>query len=403
MADKVSLDEFMEKRRSHVGKTAAGKEAVFKGFAAPASWNPDARSAVFVMSSERIDRDGDVVRQKGIRLDDFEKNPQALLFHSSRDWPIGQWSDVKKKLRSDPKHTEGTLNFAPSGGPIPEIDQAAWAVENGLIRTVSIGFMPLDMEMIEHNDGASPWPWGFDILASDLFEASLVPLPACQDAIAKDMLARGEFQPAKEFIEQAIDEWARDPRTSMFVPKKELSDTYRRFFGKNAVMVMALDSVVPIEKSALRRVEEAITAAAEAHGLKQPLPMVQPDDPAGAEPDSDEGEIEAISGVEIEFPITVNLTITQGNTGANTRVGTDVGDTGTAAADATVQGNGVSQRDVEFEHKEPHPLLTRAREAIKRFFGGEEPAIEEPKLVPGAYELRKERISAALSRLRQSD
>jgi len=168
-------------------------------------------------------------------------------------------------------------------------------------------------------------------------------------------------------------------------------------------MVMALDSVVPIEKSALRRVEEAITAAAEAHGLKQPLPMVQPDDPAGAEPDSDEGEIEAISGVEIEFPITVNLTITQGNTGANTRVGTDVGDTGTAAADATVQGNGVSQRDVEFEHKEPHPLLTRAREAIKRFFGGEEPAIEEPKLVPGAYELRKERISAALSRLRQSD
>jgi len=262
MADKVSLDEFMEKRRQRVGKTAAGKEAVFKGFAAPASWNPDARSAVFVMSSERIDRDGDVVRQKGIRLDDFEKNPQALLFHSSRDWPIGQWSDVKKKLRSDPKHTEGTLNFAPSGGPIPEIDQAAWAVENGLIRTVSIGFMPLDMEMIEHNDGASPWPWGFDILASDLFEASLVPLPACQDAIAKDMLARGEFQPAKEFIEQAIDEWARDPRTSMFVPKKELSDTYRRFFGKNAVMVMALDSVVPAEKSALRRVEEAITTAA---------------------------------------------------------------------------------------------------------------------------------------------
>lgn len=400
-ARKASLEEFMDKRSRGVAKTASGKDAVFKGFAGPPSWDPERRSAVFVMSSERIDRDGDIVIQKGLSTDEFEKNPQALLFHSSRSWPIGQWSDVQKRLRSQPPRTEGTLNLAPSGGPIAEVDQAAWAVENGLIRTVSIGFMPLDLELVEHDENSgSPWSYGFRILAAEMLECSLVPLPAQPDSLAKDLISKGEFRPAQEFIEQALDEWARDPRTSMFVPKKDLATTYQRFFGKNAVMVMALDSVLPAEKSALRRVEEAITKAAEEHGLKQ-LPM--PGDPTDAEPEGDEGEIEAISGVEIEFPITVNLTITQGNTGANTRVGSEVGDTGTAAADANVPGNGVSQREAGPEHKEPHPLLIRAKDALKRFFGGEEPSTPEPKLQPGAYEARKERLSAALARLQAID
>jgi hypothetical protein len=397
MAERTSLDEFMEKRRSHVGKAEGGQEVVFKGFKAPPSFNAEERSAEFIMSSERIDRDGDIVRQKGIGLAEFKKNPQGLLFHQSRSWPVGKWSDVRKDLKTDPPSTSGKFNFLPAGGPVAEIDQAFWMVQHGAIRTVSIGFMPLELEEIEHApDSGSPWSWGFDILKSELYECSLVPVPAQPDALAKGLIEKGEMAPAREFLELALDEWARDPRTSMFVPRKKLTATYRRFFGKSAVTVMALDSVLPAEKSALRRVEEAITRAAEEHGIKQ-LPV--PGDPTDGQPEGDQGEIEAISGVEIEFPITVNLTITQGNTGANTRVGTEVGDTGTAAADANVQGNGVNQREVEPEHKEPHPLLTRAKEVLRRFFGDEKPAIEEPNLVPGAYELRKERLSAAMARL----
>jgi hypothetical protein len=394
---KISVDEYLSKRASRMGKTEAGREAVFKGFAAPPSFDAEARKAEFVVSSQRVDRDGDIVVQKGADLTEFERNPQALLFHNSRGWPIGQWSDMRKKLRSDPPRTEGTLNFAPANGPIPEVDQSFWAVENGLIRTVSIGFMPLELEMIEHKDGDSPWPWGYLISASEWYEVSLVPIPAQPDAVAKDLLSKGEARPAQQFLEQALEEWARDPRTSMFVPKKDLVALYQRFFGKSAITVMALDSALPAEKSALRRVEEAIAKAAEEHGIKQPV------GPALPQPGGDEGEIEAISGVEIEFPITVNLTITQGNTGANTRVGSEVGDTGTAAADANVQGNGVSQREAEPEHKEPNPLLVRAREALKRFFGGEESSTAEQKIVVGAYEARKERLSAAVARLQALD
>jgi phage head maturation protease len=385
---KVSVDEYLSKRGAHVGKTESGREAVFKGFAAPPSFDAEARKAEFTVSSQRIDRDGDIVVQKGIDLAAFEQNPQALLFHNSRGWPVGQWSDMRKKLRTDPPRTEGTLNFAPADGPIPEVDQSFWAVQNGLIRTVSIGFMPLDLEMIEHKDEDSPWPYGFLISSSELYEISLVPVPAQSDAVAKDLLARGEAQPAREFIEEVMDQWARDPRTKMFVPKKELEETYTRYFGKNAAMIMALDSILPQEKSTLIRAEREVAKAAEEHGFKQIV--MDPGDPTADVADA----VDAVSGIQI------HINISQGDTGANTRTGTDVGDQGTAAADASVQTVPPSQREAEPEIKEPHPLLARAKEAIGRFFGGGEAPTTQPKLVPGAYEQRKGQISTALERLR---
>ena len=85
----ASVDEFMSKRQATVGKTTGGQEAVFKGFVAPASYDPAKRAADFVMSSETVDRMGDIVRQEGLDLTRFLANPQGLLFHSSRTFPIG--------------------------------------------------------------------------------------------------------------------------------------------------------------------------------------------------------------------------------------------------------------------------------------------------------------------------
>lgn len=339
MAKKASLDEFMSKRQQSVGKTNSGKDAVFKGFSAPPSYDAATRSGVFVMSSERIDRMGDIVRQKGMDTVEFEGNPQGLLFHSSRAFPVGLWSDLAKKLRAQPPRTEGTLTLAPSGGPISEIEQAAWAVENGLIRTVSIGFIPLEMEIIEHEEGVAMFSWGFDIITSELLECSLVPIPAQPDAHAKGMLARGEAAPAREFIEQALDEWAKDPRTGMLIPRKDLESTYRRHFGKDAIFVMAVDQSVPREKSALSQLDAVWRKTLEDSGIKQ----------IGDPPSLDATDIAANSGISIQISISQD-----GGTGGNTRVGTDVGDTGTAAADDNVQSNGTRMapfETVELAHR----------------------------------------------------
>lgn len=399
MADTVSIDEFMSKCRAHVGKTEDGREAVFKGFKAPSSYNAETRSAEFVMSSERIDRDGDIVRQRGLGLGEFKKNPVALFVHNSRNWVVGNWPEVRKQLREDPPRTEGTLAFpdtadAPQGEMRETIEAAHWQVAKGLIKTVSIGFMPLELEFIEHKDGESPWSYGFDIIKSELYECSLVPIPAQPDAVAKDMIARGEMGPAKEFIEQALDEWARDPRTGMLIPKEELRAVYKSYFGKSAGVVMAVDSYMERDKTALVRADTAIREALEERGIKAPIMEVEDPSVDG------NGEVEAISGIQIHINISQD-----GGTGSNTRTGTEVGDTGTPAADANPQGAGATQRSY-FEAADPAPAPKRKLvDALWRRFFGEEKAPPEPapsltKVVPGSFKAREAVINAMDARLR---
>ncbi len=383
---KASRDEYLSKRKGSIGKGSLGQETVFKGFAAPASYDADKRSADFVMSSEAIDRDGDIVRQKGLAIDRFKENPQALLFHKSNSWPVGQWSDVKTIAGNSPR-TEGTLNFLPAGGPVPDVDQAHWMVQHGALRTVSIGFMPLDLELIEHKDGTSPFDYGFDILASELYECSLVPVPAQPDAVAKGMINSGEMSIAKEFIEQALDEWARDPRTQMLVPKKRLAAVYRKHFGGKAMAYMAVDAMQPDPAATalvklMKTVAEADLLTKDgAGGLRIVGPDGQPidtSDPA----EGDEGEIEAISGIEIEFPITVNLTVNQsGTTGAVTRTGNDTGDQASGAGEAVAgQQSGKSAG-----------LIARA---FNKLFGGPSNADEQAEQAAAAEAARKQHMEA---------
>jgi hypothetical protein len=395
MPRKASIDEFMSRHKAHVGQTQDGHEAVFKGFASPPSWKKDERAATFIMSSERIDRDGDIVRQKGLQLDAFNANPQALLFHSSRSWPIGQWSDIQKRLRTDPPRTEGKLNFAPEGGPIPEIDQAAWAVENGIVKTVSIGFMPHELELIEHDEKVGPWGYGFDIKSADLYECSLVPIPAQPDAVAKGLIKDGKFGAAKDFIEQALHEWARDPRTGMLIPRDELEKVYKAYFGKSAVMAMAIDAAQPdSEETALVKVDKAFKQI----GIS-----------TKAVEDGD-GSIEAVSGISI------NINISQdGGTGDLARTGTDIGDVGEGATD----GNpGLTQNDTDPPETKDIEENTQTEEPPKRklldvlmskLFG--EPVVEKepdppappPEPIPGSYDERKDRFEKLAARLQKVD
>jgi hypothetical protein len=406
MAEAASLEEFMEKRRPQVGKAQGGQDVVFKGFRAPPSLDVENRTAEFIMSSERIDRDGDIVRQKGLSVAEFKKNPVALLFHSSRSWPVGTWSDVKKDTRADPPSTAGVLNFLPAGGPVPEVDQSFWMVQNGALRAVSIGFMPLELEYLEHKEGESPYSYGFDIKKAELYECSLVSVPAQPDALAKGLINEGQMACAHEFVEQALDEWAKDPRTGMLIPRKELESLYKAYFGKQYGIMMAVDSSMDSEKSALVRVTKAVQDACEEKGIKQPV--LTPGEPV----QGGEG-IDAITGISI------NISIAQGDPGANTRIGTEVGDTGTAAANASVSGAGLSQRDVasvvtealqrqtECNNKMAEALKARQGvwESILKWLrpSGDGTPTPEPKLLPGAYEERKERISSALERLRAQD
>jgi HK97 family phage prohead protease/HK97 family phage major capsid protein len=122
----------------------------------------------FVLSDETTDRMGDVVKADGWVLTNFKKNPIALFGHNS-SFPIGTWSN----LRVEGGKLVGKLVLA-SRGTSARIDELLSLIEQGILRAVSVGFIPLKSEPI---DEKRPYD-GLRFLKQELLECSLVSVPA---------------------------------------------------------------------------------------------------------------------------------------------------------------------------------------------------------------------------------
>jgi HK97 family phage prohead protease len=125
----------------------------------------------FVMSSEAKDRMGDVILSSAWKLDQFKKNPIALYQHDSND-PIGFWENV----RIENKKLIGKLKLA-AEGTSSDIDAIRALVKQGILRAVSVGFRALKYKEEEDVDGVV-------FTECDLFECSLVSIPANQEALS---------------------------------------------------------------------------------------------------------------------------------------------------------------------------------------------------------------------------
>lgn len=243
----VSVDEFLSKRSG-----ATRGDTLLKVFKAPPSWSNDTRSARFTMSSDAPDRDKDIVHQDGLDTSTFMKNPQALLFHQSRGFPIGAWSNIGKGKAGAAKTTEGDLTFLPEGAD-PDADRAAKHVQFGTLRTVSIGFIPKSIRARERDPDC--YYSGYDILEAELIECSLVPVPAQPDALVKS--ANGDMALARELVEEILDTYAKTP-DGLLVPRAEYERAYKIVSSKAPKTV---DMTVTVDaKDAIRDIEEAKTA-----------------------------------------------------------------------------------------------------------------------------------------------
>ena len=105
----ISVDEYLNARKDHTKG-----DCVIK--AGRGTWDPQSRSATFIISTEEEDRDRDIIHQVGLDTDEFSKNPVAFFAHNSYSFPIGKWSDVTKILNGRPKRTEAKLNLVKEGG-----------------------------------------------------------------------------------------------------------------------------------------------------------------------------------------------------------------------------------------------------------------------------------------------
>lgn len=136
----------------------------------------DGREVDFVCSTDTEDSYGEIVRQTW-RLGRFLKNPVALWAHDSHSLPIGQWLHV----RVEDGALRGTLKVAP-GKCNPQAEYVWQSILEKTLRAVSVGFMPGKVTYEDDETGDNQLCVLDD---NELYEISVVPIPANPDAIVE--------------------------------------------------------------------------------------------------------------------------------------------------------------------------------------------------------------------------
>ena len=147
----------------------------------------------FVLSTDEVDRHGDVISADGWKLESYRKNPVFLWAHDYARPVIGRaletWTDSHRLL--------SRVEFAPT----PFAQEVAMLYGAGYQRGVSVGFKPLRFE--ERRNEKTGAIQGIRFLEQELLEASAVPVPANRNALRK---ALSEAPLVGEYLRRANPE-----------------------------------------------------------------------------------------------------------------------------------------------------------------------------------------------------
>lgn len=169
--DKAAIKAHLDHHLAAENKDARGLVTRSMG---ARSVDVEARTCDFVASTNAVDSYGDIVEQSW-DLKRFKSNPVILYAHDSRELPIGtatRCEVVKGQLECTIKFCTEDMN--------PLAEQVWKMVQSGVLRAVSVGFIPNDIRY-EKRDGEDVCVLG----NCELHEISVVPIPANHEALAK--------------------------------------------------------------------------------------------------------------------------------------------------------------------------------------------------------------------------
>ncbi len=126
----------------------------------------------FVMSSEIIDRSGEVVLIDGLDTTKFELNPVMFYMHNSMEEPIGRWLSITKT----DNQLIGTCYF---NCLTEESCLVKSLVDCGDIKATSIGFRGKKGSFKDYNGQPNVWIWEL----TELVECSIVNIGCNQDSL----------------------------------------------------------------------------------------------------------------------------------------------------------------------------------------------------------------------------
>lgn len=160
-------------------KLSGDKQFAF-GICKAAEIDEEERTVKAIISSDAIDRDGEILLPKGMRHDNFVKNPVVPWSHNASEPPVGRalW------LHRGRKKIEAKVKFA-----MTERAEEVWQLfKGGFLKAFSVGFMPLKghrptPEEIKKNPDWADARFIFD--EWELLEFSPVTVPANPEALAQ--------------------------------------------------------------------------------------------------------------------------------------------------------------------------------------------------------------------------
>ena len=128
------------------------------------------------ISTQSVDRQGDIVMLDGWDFDNYLKNPVVMLNHDYGGLPVGKTNNLRVKGGAlvanfsflQPANDNDPINFVKN----------AW--DQGALRAASVGFRPIEAEQIDP-DSDSWWP-EMRFLEQELLEWSIVTIPANPEA-----------------------------------------------------------------------------------------------------------------------------------------------------------------------------------------------------------------------------
>jgi len=137
------------------------------------------RKLVMVGTDESMDRDGDIIRLSGWKLENYRKNPVFLWAHNYGSVPLARAEKVIKK--QNPSRMEFQLIF-PTKTIYPFADMILELYGEKIINTSSVGFIPSKWE--PHSDEEKEKnPYGRVYTSQELLELSGCPVPSNPNAL----------------------------------------------------------------------------------------------------------------------------------------------------------------------------------------------------------------------------
>jgi HK97 family phage prohead protease len=139
----------------------------------------EAREADFVCSTDGVDSCGEIVEQSW-DLRRYTKNPVVLWAHNAAGTGDGMPLGSAKNVGIVDGALCATLCFV-SAAANPKAEQVWQGIQEGAIRAVSVGFSPRSVRT-EIRAGKET----LVLCNNELFEISVVPLPANEDALRRE-------------------------------------------------------------------------------------------------------------------------------------------------------------------------------------------------------------------------